>query len=377
MTAEPQTGTPWSPNTGQTPSGLPTYGYVPPAAEPTARAHGYPPSDPAAPVYGYPPSEPATPSYGYAPIEPAAPARGFAPPEPAAPTYNDAPPEPAGPVHGYPPLEPAGPVHGYPPSEPAGPVYGYAAPEPAAPRHSRADPEVPVHGYAGFGASAEDQAPPSTTTYGHSEPGGAERSLSAAGAFRAGPAGNAAPPAGYPAPAYPAYPGYTGQTPYPPAGYGQPYGPARSVMSVGEAPGLGWVIVVTALFGVFGALVAASKAKKAAAVGVSAKRYWITFGVTLAASWALTIVAIVIAVAVAVSGDRVTAASLEKSIVSTTEVTTPQGKVVRATDASCVASSVDSQGIGTYDCLVDFDNGMQMSYDVTADERSWVANPKK
>ncbi|MFC3739394.1 hypothetical protein [Paractinoplanes deccanensis] len=152
----------------------------------------------------------------------------------------------------------------------------------------------------------------------------------------------------------------------------------RSVMSAGEAPGVGWVIAGTALIGVLGAFIAASQAKKAAAVGVSGRKYWIAFGVTLGVGWILGIVLTGVLLVIAARGPQVTPESLEKSIVAQAEVTNEDGDLVTATDANCVAVAVDSRGAGTYQCVVRFEDGARASYEITANaEGGWISSAGK
>ncbi|MEV4343090.1 hypothetical protein AB0J83_01225 [Actinoplanes sp. NPDC049596] len=145
-------------------------------------------------------------------------------------------------------------------------------------------------------------------------------------------------------------------------------------MSVGKPPGLGWVIVGTAVIGALGAFIALSKAKKAAAVGVSSTRYWVAFGVTLGVTWLVGVIVSVLAFVNA--SDPITPQWLQEPIVAQAKVTNDDGKVLKATDATRVAASVDSQGAGAYQCLVDFEGGVQGSYRITVDsDGRWVTAP--
>ncbi|WP_250034966.1 NB-ARC domain-containing protein [Paractinoplanes maris] len=97
-----------------------------------------------------------------------------------------------------------------------------------------------------------------------------------------------APPVGYP-PAYQAgpagpYGGYNGPGYYGPGG-------AMPMAPIGKAPGIGMVIAITALFGLFGLIPASRRAKKAQSLGHSGGKYWKTFGATLAVTWLLFIIA--------------------------------------------------------------------------------------
>ncbi|MFF5083269.1 hypothetical protein ACFY36_40015 [Actinoplanes sp. NPDC000266] len=329
MTAEPQTGTPWNPDGSETPSGLPTHGYVPPTSAPTASSHAYAPP--------LPPPQPGAPSYGHA--------------EPGGSSYGHA--EPGGSSYGH--AEPGGSSYGH--AEPGGSSYGHA--EPGAASYGPAQPGVPSYGYPTPGAPAYGHGGPGAPAYGHGAPGGVERGYTQA----------AAPPGGYAGPAYPGYapPGYQQTMPY-----NSGYGATRSLMSAGKPPGLGWVIVGTAVIGGLGAFIASNKAKKAAAVGVAATRYWVAFGVTLGLTWVLSIVCYFTFGGV---DGRLTRAQLEKSLVAEAALTDDNGFAVNATDATCVAASVDSRGAGTYQCLIEFENGLRQSYQVTADSHGrWVTS---
>ncbi|XVV16398.1 hypothetical protein ACQP2X_19150 [Actinoplanes sp. CA-131856] len=359
MTAEPQTGTPWNPDDSQTPSGLPTYGYVPPTPGPS---HAYAPP--------LTPPQPTTPSHGHA--APGGSSYGHA--EPTAPSYGRA--------------EPAAPSYGH--AEPAAPSYGHA--EPGAPSFGQAQPGG-LNGRAQPGASSNGYSTPDAPAYGHGEPSAVERGYAppvapqegarpAVAPYAAAPQQRApqaaapyaaarpapAPQAGYPAPAYPGY----AQPGYPPPPYNSGYGATRSLMSTGKPPGLGWVIVGTAVIGGLGAFIASNKAKKAAAVGVAATRYWVAFGVTLALTWVLSIVCYF---TIGGPEGRLTRAQLEKSLVAGAALTDDNGFAINATDATCVAASVDSRGAGTYQCLIEFENGARQSYQVTADSHGrWVTS---
>ncbi|WP_097328079.1 hypothetical protein [Paractinoplanes atraurantiacus] len=224
---------------------------------------------------------------------------------------------------------------------------------------------------------------PGAPVYGYGDPAGAERGYqqvaaspgvySQAAASPVGYPQAAASPGGYSAPAYPGYAPSAGPLGYQQAQpYSSGYGAARSVMSTGKPPGLGWVIVGTAVIGALGAFIASNKAKKAAAVGVSATRYWVAFGVTLAVVWVLSIVSYFTFGGL---DGRLTRAQLEKSIVAQAEISDANGFAVSATDATCVAASVDSRGAGTYQCVIEFENGARQSYQVTADsDGRWVTS---
>jgi hypothetical protein len=84
-------------------------------------------------------------------------------------------------------------------------------------------------------------------------------------------------------PEQPSYGGHNGSGYYGPTGGGAPSAPA------GGGPGIGMVIAVTAIFGLFGMIPASRRAKKAQALGLSGGKYWKAFGITLAASTVLYI----------------------------------------------------------------------------------------
>ncbi|MGX5653448.1 peptidylprolyl isomerase [Geodermatophilus nigrescens] len=81
---------------------------------------------------------------------------------------------------------------------------------------------------------------------------------------------------------------FPGQQPPPGAQYGSVWRPA---------PGISTTVVITVLFGLFGLIPAAIAASKARRIGYAENRYWIAFGVSMAASVALYIVVVLAALA--------------------------------------------------------------------------------
>ncbi len=190
--------------------------------------------------------------------------------------------------------------------------------------------------------------------------------------------GYAQPNPGYaqPNPGYGAQPGH----PFGP-GVQQPYGAAPGYQPVvGQGPGVGPVIAFTALFGVFGAISASGRAKRARAVGAPTRPYWVAFAGTLAAVWALLIVIIVASSGGAsdtsgLTSGKVTSASLEASIVRDGEFKSSDGTVAKPSDATCTAGTVDDNGAGTYRCMIDFADNSRASYVVTTDAAGkWVTD---
>jgi len=179
----------------------------------------------------------------------------------------------------------------------------------------------------------------------------------------------------------PAGPQSNGSYPGPglaPGGYPPPvpFGPAGA--AAGQAPGVGPVVAFTFFFGIFGAISAARRYKRAQAAGISGRRYWIAFAITLVAAWVVGVI-IVVAVAVASSAGRATvsSASLERSIVANSDFTTPEGTAVRAESATCTPGVVDNAGAGTYTCMINFAGNGSVNYQVTLDtDGKWVAQPQ-
>ncbi|MGX6606452.1 hypothetical protein ACWKSP_30640 [Micromonosporaceae bacterium Da 78-11] len=66
--------------------------------------------------------------------------------------------------------------------------------------------------------------------------------------------------------------------------------------SVPPVPGVAPVVVITFFFGIFGAIPAALRARRARALDAPDRVYWVAFAATLAASWVLGIGAFVAAV---------------------------------------------------------------------------------
>lgn len=168
------------------------------------------------------------------------------------------------------------------------------------------------------------------------------------------------PPAGMP------FPAYVG-------GPGMPY-PSQDQQQLGweRPPGIGPVIVFTALFGFFGAISAARRSARARALGAPGQRYWIAFAGTLAGCWVLglTLAVVMLSAFSSVSS----ASTLEREIVTNGDFTDGTDKATPKA-ATCAALQVDSDGAGTYRCMVDFAEGVRTSYEVTVSpDGTWVTD---
>lgn len=166
---------------------------------------------------------------------------------------------------------------------------------------------------------------------------------------------------------YPAMPPYAspGQRPFG-GGYPAPL----------EAPGVGPVVAFTALFGLWGAISAWRRARRAEAAGLPGGRYWTAFGVTLVVSWVVwTIVGVALAVVVPSPTSPVSATWLQDSIVREGDFKDGSGAAATVRSALCTAGDVDADGAGAYRCLVDFGDGQRQSYEVTVDANGrWVTD---
>jgi hypothetical protein len=189
------------------------------------------------------------------------------------------------------------------------------------------------------------------------------------------PPGPATTPYGYspdsyraPAPAYP--PGYA-----PPPVYLATPGQFRD-----EDPPSVWpVVLFTVLFGVFGAISAGRRARRAKAMGASQGRYWGVFGGILGGQVVLSLIAFVMLVLLGVSvsaSSVMTPDRLADRIVAQGQFRTADGQTLTPSGAQCAATEVDIRGVGDYRCVVDFDASTQKSYTVTVGPGGrWVAVP--
>ena len=121
------------------------------------------------------------------------------------------------------------------------------------------------------------------------------------------------------------------------------------------------MVVTTLVLGALGAISAAMRAGKAKAAGHSTRRYWVAFWVPFVPYvifWTAWIVN---------SGPDVDAASVEQAVLSDPGAERPAA-------AACAAEMVDSDGVGTYSCLLTAADGSQGTFRilVSADGR-WVA----
>lgn len=126
------------------------------------------------------------------------------------------------------------------------------------------------------------------------------------------------------------------------------------------------VVLFTVLFGIFGSISAARRAKKAKAAGGTGTPYWITFAITLVAVVAaqFVLLAMVIAQAKVATPDK-----LEHSIVA-------GGGNPRPTAASCAEDGVHANGSGRYQCTVGFADGTRGSYTIIVnDDGRWLVTP--
>ncbi|GAA0239275.1 hypothetical protein [Cryptosporangium japonicum] len=176
--------------------------------------------------------------------------------------------------------------------------------------------------------------------------------------------GSASIPTGYSAPPSFDSPGY---------GYGYAAAPAWGPAITGPKA---WpVAAFTLLFGIFGAISAARRSSDARALGLPGGRYWGVFAGALVASFAVwtLVLGIVIAITVPLylnyKSTVMTTTELEQALVSSPSA---DGSVV---DATCIESAVNPVGVGTYECLVHFDNGTDLPYRITvASDGSWAAS---
>lgn len=181
------------------------------------------------------------------------------------------------------------------------------------------------------------------------------------------------PQAGYAAPGYPQA---NQPAPVPGAGYiPSPYAhglPHQQLRPVPRLPGVVGVIVATSFLGAFGAFFAASRARRAASFGLSGRKYWIAFAATLAALMTLGIISMVVD-----ENTRVvmTPASLENAIVTESDFRNSDGTAAIVEAANCSAAKVDDDGTGIYRCLIGFEGGDSVSYQVTVDRHgNWVTD---
>ena len=173
------------------------------------------------------------------------------------------------------------------------------------------------------------------------------------------------PPSGMP---YPPPVPQAGYLP-PPHAHGLPHPQVRLVPRL---PGVVGVIVATSFLGAFGAFFAASRARRAASFGLSGRKYWIAFAATLASFVASGIISAVIDESTRVV---MTPASLENAVVTESDFRNSDGSAAIVEAATCSAAKVDDDGTGIYRCLIDFEGGDDVSYQVTVDRRgNWVTD---
>jgi hypothetical protein len=127
------------------------------------------------------------------------------------------------------------------------------------------------------------------------------------------------------------------------------------------------VVIFTFLFGVFGAISAARRAKRAAWTGNARQPYWIAFGVTMVVGWVLGLIAAIAMALPAYLSVRETAAekSLESRIVATKP---PTGPAATAADCTPTAERGDD-GLRPYTCTVTLEGGRKAGLRVVADDQ--------
>jgi hypothetical protein len=136
----------------------------------------------------------------------------------------------------------------------------------------------------------------------------------------------------------------------------------------GSPPAVWPVALFTLFFGWFGAISAFRRSSKARDVGVSAARYWITFGIVAAFNFVLGFL-VMFALAIPVYLNyRDTVEAKSTSMVMTSErlekglASEPDSGILRA---SCTAVKVGSTGVGEYRCLVDVTGRSQVPVLIT------------
>ncbi|MEV4275242.1 hypothetical protein [Actinoplanes xinjiangensis] len=186
----------------------------------------------------------------------------------------------------------------------------------------------------------------------------------------------------------------------PPMGaFPPPQGGYPSVPQQFKVPGIGPVIAFTAVFGIFGAISAARRSGKAKRAGFPTNKYWVTFGITVAVVWAVagliaamgagrsttppvTSAAVPATQVVAdqapaggveLAADAFTAAWLQEDVVGNSDFKTVDGEVAEVAAATCSAVQVDTMGVGSYQCVIDFASGERQSQNINVDASgAWV-----
>jgi len=177
-------------------------------------------------------------------------------------------------------------------------------------------------------------------------------------AYPAAPADAQLPAAVLPTPV-PAAPGY------PPA-YPYQY-PYQYPMSRGSAPSVVPVVLFTCFFGIFGAISAYRRGKRAQAVGESGSRYWRAYIITTFAGVLVNGILVALLLAAGVGSPTVTAAGLANSIVNDGQFRDGAGNAVTVTDASCAEDEVNAKGVGSYRCTIEFSDGDSQMDTVTVE----------
>jgi hypothetical protein len=163
-------------------------------------------------------------------------------------------------------------------------------------------------------------------------------------------------------------------------GYLRPYPPPEGFS--GRGPRVAPVVLCTLLFGVFGSISAARRARRAEVVGDSPGKYWTAFGVTLTIGWVVGAIAAILFLATAGffpaaestatgSPPAITAAEVSQSMVEGGTYAGKGGKQVRIKAATCAATSVDAHGAGTYRCSVALTDSTKVTLSIRADASGW------
>jgi hypothetical protein len=195
------------------------------------------------------------------------------------------------------------------------------------------------------------------------------------GGFPAG--GGYPPPGGFPAPGgFPPPGGYLLPRGYPPP-YEVSYAPFRAGGGTFyDAPKVYPVVLLTLLGGIWGAISASRRVRKARAMGAPTGRYWAAWGITLALAVAVIVPLRLAGLAHDRSArpDKFTATWIENQLVTNSDFKNQSGTVVKVSAATCAPDRVTARGVGTYACAIDFADGYRGTYEVTVDAAgAWSA----
>lgn len=155
-------------------------------------------------------------------------------------------------------------------------------------------------------------------------------------------------------------------------GYGYPGAPVWAPRI--DGPKAWPVAVFTVLFGAFGAISAARRSSDARALGLPSGRYWGTFAGSLVASFAVWAVIVGVVTAVTVPLYLASTATVMTAPLLEQELSASSSANGVVTDATCIEDSVDPLGVGTYACLVRYDDGADLPYRITVSgDGTWAA----